>query len=349
VGSPQRGERTVAMASIKQNRQLNALPDFRNLGVILRILTAVLLLSLTAAAVNAASFADWVQRWIAMLALLAPIAISSLLLLAAAGPWLQRLDYRLAIALIIAVELAITSGALRVSSNLLGLAPGSLVSEWFLAAAATIAVLGYFDLRNRALSPAVIEARLQALQARIRPHFFFNSINAVLSLVRSEPRRAEEALHDLAELFRVIMADNRDLIPLRRELEICEQYLGIEQLRLGERLKVEWKIDRMPADAMVPPLLLQPVVENAVYHGIEPASEQGTVTVAIHLSGETLHIHLRNPYRGESRHQSGNRMALSNIRERLQLHFDAEARLVTRAGDSFFEVDISLPYVREKR
>ena len=98
-------------------------------------------------------------------------------------------------------------------------------------------LLGYFDLRGRALSPALTEARLQALQARIRPHFLFNSINAVLSLMRQDPRRAESALEDMADLFRVLMADNRELTPLAREIELCRQYLDLEQLRLGERLQ----------------------------------------------------------------------------------------------------------------
>ncbi len=146
-------------------------------------------------------------------------------------------------------------------------------SIWALLA--TGALLLYFQLRSRALSPAITEARLQALQARIRPHFLFNSINAVLSLVRSEPARAEEALQDMAELFRVLMRDNRELAPLADEVELCRQYLELEQLRLGERLQVDWNVKSMPGDALVPPLVLQPLLENAVYHGIEPSSAAG--------------------------------------------------------------------------
>ena len=134
----------------------------------------------------------------------------------------------------------------------------------------TAITLAYFDLRARALSPAVAEARIQALQARIRPHFLYNSINAVLSLIRSEPRRAERALEDLADLFRVLMADNRTLAPIANEVELARQYLALEELRLGERLRVTWRTDTHAADALVPPLILQPLVENAVYHGIEP-------------------------------------------------------------------------------
>src|SRR6185503_284101 len=110
------------------------------------------------------------------------------------------------------------------------------------ALAAQFLLIAYFRLRARALSPALTEARLQALQARIRPHFLFNSITAVLSLIRQDPKRAEEVLEDMAELFRVLMADNRELTPLAREVELCRRYLDLEQLRLGDRLKVEWEI-----------------------------------------------------------------------------------------------------------
>jgi two-component system sensor histidine kinase AlgZ len=204
----------------------------------------------------------------------------------------------------------------------------------------------YFHLRGRALSPALAEARLQALQARIRPHFLFNSINAVLSLIRQDPRRAELALEDMAELFRVLMADNRELSPLAREVELCRQYLGIEQLRLGGRLRVEWQLDAMPQDALVPPLVLQPLLENAVYHGIEPRLEPGTIVINIAAVRDELHAVLRNPFRPDGDRHEGNRMAVANIRERLALHFDAEANLSTRADADSYEVRIVMPYVK---
>jgi two-component system sensor histidine kinase AlgZ len=214
-----------------------------------------------------------------------------------------------------------------------------------LAAAALL--LGYFDLRGRALSPALTEARLQALQARIRPHFLFNSINAVLSIIRSDPRRAESALEDMAELFRAVMSDSRQLSPLKREVELCRQYLQLEALRLPERLIVEWHLDKMPEDALVPPLVLQPLVENAVYHGIEPLAGPGLVSINVYKSGSEVHMVLKNPYRGDSDRHAGNRMALANIRERLALHFDAEASLDTRVMGQTYQVHITLPYLTE--
>src|SRR6185369_7542128 len=137
------------------------------------------------------------------------------------------------------------------------------------------------------------------------------SINAVLSLVRSEPQRAEAALEDMAELFRVIMRDNRDLAPLADEVELCRHYLDLEKLRLGDRLEVDWNVKSMPGDALVPPLMLQPLLENAVYHGIEPSTERGTVSINIFLSRDEIHAVLKNPYRADGgRHHSGNKMAL---------------------------------------
>ena len=218
------------------------------------------------------------------------------------------------------------------------------------AAALFIAVglLAYFRLLARAYSPALVEARLQALQARIRPHFLFNSLNAVLALMRRDPRRAERALEDLADLFRTLMSDARRFVRLSDEISLIERYAGIEQLRLGERLRVSWELDAAPLDAMMPPLVLQPLLENAVYHGIEPRVEPGEVSIDIYTLRNRLHAVLRNPYSRTGDHHAGNKMALANIRERLQLHFDAEATLDTRVGDDTYQVHIVLPYVKGK-
>ena len=131
----------------------------------------------------------------------------------------------------------------------------------------------------------------------------------------------------MADLFRVLMADNRELSTLAHEVELRRQYLDLEQLRLGERLQVEWHIENMPGDALIPPLVLQPLVENAVYHGIEPLAEPGVISINVYKSRDEVHLVLRNPYRKDGNHHAGNKMALGNIRERLALHFDAEASL----------------------
>jgi two-component system sensor histidine kinase AlgZ len=149
----------------------------------------------------------------------------------------------------------------------------------------------------------------------------------------------------MADLFRVLMSDNRTLAPISSEVELARQYLAIESLRLGERLRVTWRIDGMPADALVPPLLLQPLVENAVYHGIEPSPEGGEIAIDVGVTNGQLHMTLTNPLPAESRHSGGNKMALANIRERLQLHFDAEASMKSEAKDGIYRVTIRMPYL----
>ena len=334
--------------SINQNAYAGALPNFRNLGIMLRVLVIVNVAAAAAAIVKSPNLlAAWWQ-FIESSALVEPLLILSLLVLAALSNVLRRIPYWAAVMVVLAVELVLATALYLAWRVLLGDGPSALERYWALVALTTFALLAYFHLRERALSPALSEARLQALQARIRPHFLFNSINAVLSLIRQEPKRAEVALEDMADLFRVLMADNRELTPLVREIELCRQYLGIEQLRLGERLRVDWQIDAFPRDALVPPLVLQPLLENAVYHGIEPRSEPGTISIHVYALRDELHAVLRNPYREASDHHAGNRMALANIRERLALHFDAEARLSVKASDDAYEVRIVMPYVKER-
>jgi two-component system sensor histidine kinase AlgZ len=276
-----------------------------------------------------------------------PVVIVTVLALAALNDWLQRLRYALGAAAVVVLAVGVTVLVLGIMySAYQDDAAGSLQRSVVLTLLTTAILLVYFDLRGRALSPAIAEARLQALQARIRPHFLYNSINAVLSLIRQDPRRAETALEDLADLFRVVMGDSRELSPIAREVELCRQYLELEQLRLGDRLKVAWRIDNMPRDALVPPLLLQPLLENAVYHGIEPRVEPGEISIDIYSSRSQVHAVLRNPYAPDGKHRAGNRMALANIRERLQLHFDAEATLDTRIRENMYQVHITLPYVK---
>ena len=334
------------MTSINQNPVATLLPNFRNLGVMLRVLVIVTALTVVAAMLKSSNLSSLLQQWVGIAAVVQPIAILSLLLLGAANSWLHKIEYRSAVVLIVLAELAITLLVLRFGALIFETGMEDAGRDVFFAVATTLTLIGYFNLRNRALSPALSEARLQALQARIRPHFLFNSINAVLSLIRAEPRRAEAALEDMADLFRVLMADNRDLAPLENEVELCRQYLALEQLRLGARLQIDWHVDNMPKDALMPPLVLQPLLENAVYHGIEPSIEPGVVSVNIYHVRDQVHMVLRNPYRKDGNHHAGNKMALGNIRERLALHFDAEASLRTRAGDSEYEVHITIPYVR---
>jgi two-component system sensor histidine kinase AlgZ len=237
-------------------------------------------------------------------------------------------------------------------------------SDWFLNSFAHLTVLKgvliagsigiafqhYFELRTRAYSPALPEARLQALQARIRPHFLFNSLNAVLSLIRSEPQRAENTLEDLADLFRVLMSDPRSMTTLEDEIRLCRQYLAIEKIRLGDRLQVQWDMENIRGDvlrrAQIPVLLLQPLLENAVHYGVEPVTEPVLVRVQVARALDRIEISIINPYHADVTGATGNRMALDNIRERLMLLYDVEGQLITTIARGFFEARLHFPYTK---
>ena len=188
-------------------------------------------------------------------------------------------------------------------------------------------------------------ARVHALQARIRPHFLFNSMNTIASLTRSDPALAEQAVQDLADLFRASLSDQRQTITLEEELEVARTYQRIEELRLGSRLQVRWDIDRLPRAARVPGLLLQPLIENAIYHGIEPRPEGGRVSIVGELAGELITIVVRNPVDERQSEREGNRLALANIRERMALLY-GELALVKagRFGDEYI-VTLRFPHV----
>lgn len=331
------------MASIRHFPATHPLPDWRNFGVMLRVLLGVNLLALAVAFIQSPGLADWMARYVEMAALVEPLLLLALGALAALRDPLRRLPLRLGQLVVVVV-----AGGLAYAQNLfwqsLGFGDsGNALRPVVLAMAATVVLLGYFELRARAFSPAQAEARLAALNARIRPHFLFNTLNAVLSLIRARPQQAEAALESLSDLFRAAMRDPGEMISLADEIALGKQYFELERLRLGERLAVNWQIGAVSMDLPIPPLMLQPLLENAVYHGIEPLPEGGTVSVSITRRGDELRIAIANPNAGQSQHAAGNHIAVANIRERLALYYDLEARLEIEVGEQFYEVRIFLP------
>ena len=194
---------------------------------------------------------------------------------------------------------------------------------------------------------AEAQSRIQALQARIRPHFLFNSMNTIAALTRSDPKRAEEAVEDLADLFRATLRDSHSPLRLKEELELSRIYQRIEALRLGSRLDVRWDVGALPMRAFVPGLTVQPLLENAIYHGIEPLETGGTVTVSGKVVDGEIELVVSNPVArdaapGEPR--AGNRIALDNIRQRLDLAYGGRGSLtVEREADSY-RVTVRFPY-----
>lgn len=325
------------------------LPNMRNLGIVLRILIIANTALALVAFILSAGFTDFFKQIAAISTLAQPALLTSLFLLYGCYPLLKKLAYKQGIIAVVVLVLFSTTGIYGFFNQfwIFNDLP-SLARTLFFAISISLLILYYFNLHHRAYSPAIAEARLQALQARIRPHFLFNSLNAVLSLIRSQPKQAETALEDMADLFRVLMADNRDLVPLAQEIALCRQYLSLEKLRLEERLSVEWQIDNVPPDALIPPLLLQPLIENAVYHGIEPLAMGGKITIHIYNKQNDLHLVIRNPCNSPSHHHNGNKMALNNIKERLTLHFDLEASLKSKQVNDEYEVHITMPHLQQK-
>jgi two-component system, LytTR family, sensor histidine kinase AlgZ len=332
------------MASIRQNAYPDRLPDWRNLGVIARSLIAVNALLLAHVVADGRDFAGTVERFAHSALAVEPLLIASIVVLFALSDGLARLPYWAGFVAVVATVALLAVAEQLATSAVLREEPVQVLRKVVLAGAIAAVLLGYLRLVAKAYSPALSEARLQALQARIRPHFLFNSLNAVLGLIRRDPRRAERALEDLAELFRSLMSDGRQFVRLADEIALLERYADLEQLRLGDRLRITWEIDSAPSDALLPPLLLQPLLENAVYHGVEPGTGTSDVLVRIALHGNRIAATIENPYAQTQLQRAGNRMALENIRERLMLFFDAEARIETHADGKRYRVDIELPY-----
>ena len=217
------------------------------------------------------------------------------------------------------------------------------------AAAALLAGAGFaallwswLDLRARIWHPANASARLAELQSRIRPHFLFNALNTALALVRVDPERAEGVLEDLAQIFRTALAEAGASVSLAEEIELAQRYLAIEQVRFGSRLQVKWEIDPRVNQARVPSLVLQPLVENAVRHGIEPTPQGGRVVVRASLQRGQVTVLVTNTL-GDEPGSPGHGMALHNIRERLRLLHDVAAQCDAWRDGRFFHARIILP------
>ncbi|MEJ2612422.1 MAG: sensor histidine kinase [Candidatus Thiodiazotropha sp.] len=211
-----------------------------------------------------------------------------------------------------------------------------------------VLVLHYLYLQHlwRRQEEAENAARLQALYSRIRPHFLFNSMNTIASLTRLNPKLAEEVVEDLADLFRVSLGDASRPSNLGRELELAHQYLSIERYRLGDRLEVIWDLKDLPEKAMIPPMILQPLLENAVYHGIEPVAKGGRITITGYYRRKRVNLSIRNslPEDGESSSRKGNHMAMENIRARLAGIFDMEASLTESNVEGEHQVRLVIPH-----
>ena len=272
------------------------------------------------------------------------------------GAWLGRLSARGAwlgswlVVIIVALAFSYSAG---IVGTVLGVGPGRenfglfVLHSVLVVALVSAPLFRYLFVRAqwRAQLEAESEARVQALQARIRPHFLFNSLNTIASLIPDEPVSAERAIEDLADLFRGSMRKADSLISLADELQLAEKYLRMEQRRLGKRLHVHWEVSELPRHAAILPLTLQPLLENAVTHGVQPLVEGGKVHVYGRSEKDNIVITISNPLGPDGHMSEGHGMALVNIRERLELAFGSTASLITHQNDEQFFAVLSLPYV----
>jgi two-component system sensor histidine kinase AlgZ len=225
---------------------------------------------------------------------------------------------------------------------------GGFLFRTFAASSIVIALaMRYLYVSSEWRRSIVLEAqaRISALQALIRPHFLFNSMNTIASLTRSDPQQAEEAIEDLSDLLRANLGAQKDRTALKEELEIAAIYQRIEKLRLGDRLKVRWDVAALPMRAQIPSLTIQPLLENAIYHGIELLPEGGEVVVTGKRNGDNIEIEMRNPIAQDStRRTGGNKMAFANIRQRFELAYGAQGRVDVAETDDQYSVKLVFPY-----
>lgn len=219
-------------------------------------------------------------------------------------------------------------------------------ASWWASAAAgallSAMVLAGLFWRVKARAPAAAARRLAGLQSRIRPHFLFNTLNSAIALVRVEPAQAETVLEDLSELFRSVLADPAESVTLAQEIALAQRYLAIEQIRFGERLRVQWSLDASAAQARLPPLLLQPLVENAVRHGVEPSASGAQINISTRRRGSTVVIEVTNSVPGDAG-APGHGLALANVRERLLLLHGVRAQFKTVFKAHVFQVRLEIP------
>jgi two-component system sensor histidine kinase AlgZ len=197
-------------------------------------------------------------------------------------------------------------------------------------------------MRSKGRMPADTSARLAELQSRIRPHFLFNTLNSAIALVRAEPAKAEALLEDLSDLFREALKDSGEPVRLAQEIQLARRYLDIEQVRFGERLRVQWALDPAADDAKLPPLLLQPLVENAVRHGVEPSPDGADVRISTQRRGSIVVIKVTNTV-PNGQGEKGQGLALRNVRDRLALLHDVQGQFRSALKDGVYQVRIEVP------
>jgi two-component system, LytTR family, sensor histidine kinase AlgZ len=304
--------------------QKRPLLDACHVGVVLR---AVLLVEVVAA-VGAMYVSDGWREWFNRTSLLTAAALPAVLLWLLVACSLKHVLARLAETAQVLVGVGMGALAGLAACGMLQLFAGGLLAGliW----------------RARGALPAETSARLAELQSRIRPHFLFNTLNSAIALVRAEPAKAEAMLEDLSDLFRHALQEHGGSTTLEAEIELARRYLAIEQVRFGERLSVDWRVDPTAGQARLPPLLLQPLVENAVRHGVEPSSRGAQLLVSTERRGSSVVVKVSNTV-PQGQGEAGHGLALANAKARLGLLHDVEGRFQHGLKDGVYQVRIEVP------
>ena len=329
------------------------LPNFCDVNVVFMLILLVELLALVLTSAPA-TINFWDQlAFISMLMLW--IGLLNAAVLCQARRWLNALPGQtgilLSFILMMLVSLSFSLIVIAINNQLLLDNLTSPLSDYFLirimliSAVIYAVVLRYFYVQQqwKIHIQSQSKAEIQALRARIRPHFLFNSMNTIASLISFSPEKAEKAIVDLSDLFRASLRE-QNINTLNDELELTRSYLDIETLRLGERLGIDWNIDNNLIDVEVPALCLQPLVENAIYHGIEPLPDGGTISIAAQPENGKLKLSVSNPLgNGAISKHEGNHMAQENIRQRLSLLYGKKASFIIKQDDKTYAIVLEIP------
>jgi len=330
------------------------LPDFCGVRMVLAVVLGTVVLAMVVALASTEELSELWSRFSLVALYSLWITLVSAAVICLSKRWLGNMSHALAgfvawiVILLVSLAVVETTVWLLPVELVAGIGHEQLLLRTLgiggiLAALVLRYLYEHHQQRQREL--AENRARYLALQARIRPHFLFNSLNTVISLIPRDPGKAQRILHDLSDLFRAGMASEGRQSTLEEELELTRQYLEVEQLRLGKRLRVQWELQALPMTARMPALLLQPLVENAVYHGVEPSPTGGEVILFGSCRGGRLQLSVSNtlPEGERENHRRGNRMALENVRQRLQALFGEAAGLRTGMVDGRYQVRIWMP------
>jgi two-component system sensor histidine kinase AlgZ len=320
----------------------NLIFDACQVGVVLRAVLFVEAIVAVGALFFSDDWLDWTGRFALLSAAALPGVLGWLVITCSA----KRLLARLPSAAQQAVGVALGALSGLYGCGLVSLVAGPGKVPWLasaLAGALVAAVLvAVLVLRAKGRMPADTTARLAELQARIRPHFLFNSLNSAIALVREDPAKAEALLEDLSELFRHALVSKTDAVTLAEEVQVARSYLAIEEIRFGDRLRVEWSIDPRAGSAKVPALFLQPLVENAVKHGVEPSPAGADVKITTQRRGQVVVIKVTNTVPA-GQGKPGNGVALENVRDRLRLLHDVQAQFQTALIEGVYQVRMEVP------